>query len=98
MTKVEWDEIHEDYAEHLATLNRKMAVLNNNIDWVVRIGRWAIATMVTVAIVVTGAVGTYMWRASDVYAQVQKNTQAIHYVLEHEKKEEEVLKSEGRWP
>jgi len=73
-------EVHEEYIQSIA-------VLNNNIQWLTRIGKWVVGTLVTASLFILGAIGTFTYKASEAYAQIQKNTAAIEHMIQHEKVE-----------
>jgi hypothetical protein len=68
--------VHEEYIQSIA-------VLNNNIQWLTKIGRWVAATLVTASLFVLGAIGTFMYKANDAYAQIQTNTKAIELIIKY---------------
>lgn len=72
--------VHEEY---IASIE----VLNNNIAWLTKIGKWVVGTLVTVALVVMGAVTTFSYKAGDAYAQIQTNTKSVELLTEVIKKE-----------
>lgn len=75
--------VHSEYIESIA-------ILNNNIQWLTKLGKWVVGTLVTASLVVCGAVGTFAYKANEAYGQIQKNTAVLELIMKHEKKEQRI--------
>lgn len=81
MTQQSLDELDDSIVQ----LNKAVTGLAKDIDWIRRLGKWFVGTMLTIGLVFAGGVATFAYKAIDVYAQVAQNTDFRKQLAEHER-------------